>query len=86
MITRKQVSDRVTIVQFDHGPVSALDLEFLLALRAELAELSDLGAALVITGTGSAFSAGVDLFRILDGTSEIQRVVVARGLFGPQAP
>jgi enoyl-CoA hydratase len=67
MIERKQVSDNVTVVRFDHGPVSALDLEFLLALRAELAELSDVGAALVLTGTGSAFSAGVDLFRILDG-------------------
>lgn len=67
MIERKQVSDNVTVVRFDHGPVSALDLEFLLALRAELAELSDLGTALVLTGTGSAFSAGVDLFRILEG-------------------
>jgi enoyl-CoA hydratase len=70
MIERKQVSDNVTVVRFDHGPVSALDLEFLVALRAELAELSDLGAALVLTGTGSAFSAGVDLFRILDGGGE----------------
>ena len=70
MINRKQVSDNVTIVQFDHGPVSALDLEFLLALRAELAELADSGTALVLTGTGSAFSAGVDLFRILDGGAE----------------
>jgi len=67
MINRKQVSDSVTVVQFDHGPVSALDLEFLVALRAEIAELADTGTALVLTGTGSAFSAGVDLFRILDG-------------------
>lgn len=67
MINRKQVSDSVTVVQFDHGPVSALDLEFTLAIREELAELSDLGAALVITGTGKAFSAGVDLHRMLDG-------------------
>jgi len=37
MINRKQVSDKVTVVQFDHGSVSALDLEFLLALRAEVA-------------------------------------------------
>jgi enoyl-CoA hydratase len=62
-------------VQFDHGPVSALDLEFLLALRAELAELAEgpdheAGGALVLTGTGSAFSAGVDLFRILDGGAD----------------
>ncbi|MEW6472719.1 MAG: enoyl-CoA hydratase/isomerase family protein [Actinomycetota bacterium] len=67
MIERKQVSDNVTVVRFDHGPVSALDLEFLVALRAELAELSDEGSALVLTGTGPAFSAGVDLFRILEG-------------------
>ena len=67
MIKRKQVSDSVTVVQFDHGPVSALDLEFLLSLRAELAELADSDTAVVLTGTGSAFSAGVDLFRVLDG-------------------
>jgi enoyl-CoA hydratase/carnithine racemase len=78
MITRKQVSDRVTIVQFDHGPVSALDLEFLLALRAELAELADSDTALVLTGTGSAFSAGVDLYRILDGGADyIERFIPA---------
>ena len=70
MIERKQVSDNVTVLAFDHGPVSALDLEFLLALRQELAELSDLGTALVLTGTGSSFSAGVDLFRILNGGDE----------------
>ena len=70
MINRKQVSDNVTVVQFDHGSVSALDLEFLLALRAELAELADNGTALVLTGTGPAFSAGVDLFRILDGGAD----------------
>jgi enoyl-CoA hydratase len=70
MIQRKQVSDRVTVVQFDHGPVGALDLEFLLALREELAELADSDTALVLTGTGSAFSAGVDLFRILDGGAD----------------
>ena len=67
MINRKQVSDNVTLVQFDHGRVSALDLEFLLAIRAELAELTDTGTALVLTGTGSAFSAGVDLVRLIDG-------------------
>src|SRR5437016_6614926 len=67
MIKREQVSGSVTVVQFDHGPVSALDLELLLALRAELAELTESDTALVLVGTGSAFSAGVDLFRILDG-------------------
>ena len=70
MINRKQVSNAVTVVQFDHGRVSALDLEFLLALRAELAELAETDTALVVTGTGSAFSAGVDLLRILDGGAD----------------
>jgi enoyl-CoA hydratase/carnithine racemase len=78
MIKRKQVSDQVTVVQFDHGPVSALDLEFLLALREELAELADSDTALVLTGTGSAFSAGVDLFRILDGGADyVERFIPA---------
>jgi enoyl-CoA hydratase len=83
MINRKQVSDNVTVVQFDHGPVSALDLEFTLAIRAELAELSDLGAALVVMGTGKAFSAGVDLHRILDGGDDYadQFVPALDGLF-----
>ena len=83
MINRKQVSDNVTVVQFDHGPVSALDLEFTLAIRAELAELSDLGAALVLTGTGKAFCAGVDLHRILEGGTDYadQFVPALDGLF-----
>ena len=83
MINRKQVSDNVTVVQFDHGSVSALDLEFTRAIREELAELSDLGAALVLTGTGKAFSAGVDLHRLLDGGVEYaeQFVPALDGLF-----
>jgi enoyl-CoA hydratase len=70
MIKREQASNSVTVVQFDYGRVSALDLEFLLALRAELAELAETDSALVLTGTGSAFSAGVDLFQILDGGAD----------------
>jgi enoyl-CoA hydratase len=70
MIKVEPVSQSVTVVRFNHGPVSALDLEFLLALRAELAALAETEAALVLTGTGSAFSAGVDLLRILDGGPE----------------
>jgi len=67
MIKVEPVSPSVTLVRFDHGRVSALDLDFLLALRAELAALAETDAALVLTGTGGAFSAGVDLVRMLDG-------------------
>jgi enoyl-CoA hydratase len=56
--------DDVTVLRIEHGRVNALDLELLEALTAAVTG-SD--RALVITGTGSAFSAGVDLRRILDG-------------------
>jgi enoyl-CoA hydratase len=54
-----------------HGKVSALDLEFCQRLVSELQDVADGAAtALVVTGTGSAFSAGVDLFRVLNGGAE----------------
>jgi enoyl-CoA hydratase/carnithine racemase len=67
VISRESVSRAVTVLRLDHGAVSALDLELLDALRKEIADLASEGVALVLTGTGPAFSAGVDLFRILDG-------------------
>jgi enoyl-CoA hydratase len=67
MFSREPVSNSVTVVRLDHGAVSALDLELLEELRKVVAELAAEGTALVLTGTGKAFSAGVDLFRILDG-------------------
>ncbi len=56
--------DDVSVVRIEHGRVGALDAELLDALT-EAVQTSD--RALVLTGTGSAFSAGVDLRRILDG-------------------
>jgi enoyl-CoA hydratase len=56
--------DAVAVLRIEHGRVGALDVQLLNAL-AEAVSASD--RALVITGTGSAFSAGVDLRRILDG-------------------
>jgi enoyl-CoA hydratase len=56
--------DDVAVLRIEHGRVSALDVELLNALT-EAVTASD--RAVVITGSGSSFSAGVDLRRILDG-------------------
>src|SRR4051794_33954609 len=56
--------DDVAVLRIEHGRVGALDVELLNALT-EAVTASE--RALVITGTGTSFSAGVDLRRILDG-------------------
>ncbi len=65
------VTDRngVTILRLEHGKAHALDLELARAVTERLGELERDPAlrALVLTGTGSIFSAGVDLYRLLDG-------------------
>ncbi|MCA9321857.1 MAG: enoyl-CoA hydratase/isomerase family protein [Planctomycetes bacterium] len=71
--------DRIRVLRLDHGKVSALDLELCQAIEtACLAAAEDAVGAVVLTGTGSVFSAGVDLFRILkDGTSYVQAFLPA---------
>ena len=56
----------VTVLRLRHGKVNALDTELLRAITAAMGDL-DPASAVVITGAGSAFSAGVDLKRIVDG-------------------
>ncbi|PKW16392.1 enoyl-CoA hydratase/isomerase family protein [Saccharopolyspora spinosa] len=56
----------VTVVRLRHGKVNALDLDLLQAITAAMHEIDE-ERALVLTGTDTAFSAGVDLRRILDG-------------------
>jgi len=60
--------DGVAVVRLAHGKVNALDLDLLHAITETFDEL-DRGdaAAVVFTGDGPAFSAGVDLWRMLDG-------------------
>ena len=58
----------VTTLRLAHGKASALDLELLEAIPPALEEAQASGArALVLTGTGSIFSAGVDLKRLVEG-------------------
>jgi enoyl-CoA hydratase len=55
-------------LRMESGKVQALDLDLVVACSGALAAARAAGAPpLVLTGTGSTFSAGVDLFRVLDG-------------------
>jgi enoyl-CoA hydratase len=73
MIVRLQ-QDGILTLRLAHGKASAIDIELLDAL---LRELDGAGAdlrALILTGTGSIFSAGVDLFRLTrEGADYVRR-------------
>ena len=67
MIEREDV-DGVAVVRLAHGPVNALDLELLTNITSTFAELAaSPHRAIVFTGAGRAFSAGVDLWRAVNG-------------------
>ncbi|MFT3878544.1 MAG: enoyl-CoA hydratase/isomerase family protein [Gemmatales bacterium] len=63
MIERSQ-NEGILTLRLAHGKVNALDLELLDALLGELNGTTDDIRALILTGTGSIFSSGVDLVRL----------------------
>jgi len=67
----QSTNDGIVTLRLAHGKASALDLELLEGLALALAEAGAANArAVILTGTGSIFSAGVDLFRLVDGGRE----------------
>ncbi|HKO03077.1 MAG TPA: enoyl-CoA hydratase/isomerase family protein [Thermoanaerobaculia bacterium] len=81
----------VLLLRLAHGKASALDIELLEALEKELDIARDAGAV-VLTGVGGIFSAGVDLYRVVDGGEAYAKaffpllVRVLRKLFMLAAP
>jgi enoyl-CoA hydratase len=72
MIERSE-HDGILTLRLAHGKVSAIDVELLDALLHELGAAQG-SRALVLTGTGSIFSAGVDLFRLTqEGADYVRR-------------
>ena len=66
-------------IRMAHEPANVLTVEFSDALAEEIGATreDDSVRAVVLTGTGSAFSAGVDLFRVVDeGSRYVEALLV----------
>jgi enoyl-CoA hydratase len=72
--------DRVAVVTMARGSVNAMDLDLCQRLSEAFGELAsdDSVGAVVLTGAGRAFSAGVDLKQILSGGEGYARQFVDR--------
>ena len=82
-----ETSDRITLLRFDRAPANAFDLDFAEAFDAALAMIDDRDdetAALVITGEGSCFSAGLDLKALpsYDRAQQQAMVMAVNRMFG----
>ncbi len=66
-----KINDGIAVMTLAHGKANALDLDFCDALTTRFAELRTSAAkAVVLTGQGKMFSAGVDLKRLNDGGAD----------------
>jgi enoyl-CoA hydratase len=69
----RQTNDGIVTLRLAHGKVSAMDVELCEAISCELRGAAN-ARAVILTGTGSIFSAGVDLFRMTnEGAPYVER-------------
>jgi len=68
----RDLTDGILTLRLAHGKASAMDVELLAAFCDELDAAAG-ARAVVLTGTGSIFSAGVDLFRLTEEGEEYVR-------------
>ncbi len=68
----------IAVLALRYGKANALDVDFCKALRKEFRRLAKSDTrAVVVTGTGTIFSAGVDLPRAAEGGRKYLRAIVA---------
>ena len=66
--------DGIRILRLAHGKVSAMDIELGESFMREMHDAATAPIrAVIVTGTGSSFSAGVDLFRVVNDGPEYGR-------------
>jgi len=69
-----EIIDNVAVLRMQHGKANALDIELCEALAARFKALRNEAArAIVLTGTGNIFCAGVDLKRVGAGGADYVR-------------
>lgn len=65
----QEVNQDIVTLRMCHGKANAADLELLQAISDKFKELAD-ARAVILTASGSMFSAGVDLARMIKGGNE----------------
>jgi enoyl-CoA hydratase len=69
-----KIQDDIAVMTLAHGKANALDIEFCETIAARFRELRASDAkAVVVTGQGRIFSAGVDLIRLSEGGADYTR-------------